>query len=1080
MSEEFEEIYLDEEEYKALMSGQEASEESFEGFEVETIEGFEAETFEGFEAETVDDFLQETGSSEAEINEEIGEEVEIFLDENGDIIVIGEAVEEATEEAAEEVVEEATEVVAEEADEEEDDITGILPISEILYGAANMDDYEDPNEQPVQEEPEMEEPVAQPVQEEPEMEEPVVQSTQEEIDEEEIEVFLEDIYELDTSDLDVTVMYKASDVEKAVDIEEEVDAEKVVEPRAPQPVEKPRKKIWMTDDDDDDDEDDGPLWRKNRKTSKEATDSRARGEKKTDRAVALMTQAKKNVTEEPTAKSQSKKKSQVEAELVERSKNKYSEAASLKRRKNDDDEEFDEAEEGFSFEAFADKMVYLVGALVVLFAIIVGVVLLTGKTRKEVIGPDMEDIGRNVQDIELIGEKGIENVFAIEKERLDELSKAAEKITYDEIDMETGLVTVDYTLTSILRDLKIKFINKNGKLVANVPFSVSLTDKSGSSTNYVDENKDGIIYLENLNGGKYTVCMNGIDGYDTLYKFSEETQTINVKSQIEYEKVDVKNEIKTEAQVDVAKEDTKVTQTQIESKLTDTVGYVVTAKVLASSDETGYAEIDKATKIKDPIETIEFKDLAKIKTFRTLDTDNGTPGGDGGQSGSGTQGGDGGQGGSGSQDGGNSTTPDNTGDAILPETPANPDGTGTPTTPDGTETPANPDGTGTPATPDVYAVKLNYSQKTIFLNDENKFSLVATVTKNDTVDDTAELVWTCDNTDVLTVENGTITALKEGGAMVTCTVKDQEIEAAKCIVYVNIHPKENKVSKLTDVDGNQVYVYDTAGKKYREATYSDYYTAAKFYKSAPVEYKYTGWWTIDGKTYYYDGNGKKVTGEQVILGARYEFDSDGVLRGGTGTFGIDVSKWNGSIDWNTVAKSGVSYAIIRCGFRGSTEGGLIEDSKFESNIKGATSAGIKVGVYFFTQAVNEAEAIEEASMVLDMINGYKVSYPIFLDVESAGAGCRADGISKETRTAVIKAFCQTIANSGYTAGVYANRNWLESKINTSELSQYKIWLAQYNATPTYGGRYDVWQYSSTGSINGIGGAVDLNLSYMGY
>ena len=127
---------------------------------------------------------------------------------------------------------------------------------------------------------------------------------------------------------------------------------------------------------------------------------------------------------------------------------------------------------------------------------------------------------------------------------------------------------------------------------------------------------------------------------------------------------------------------------------------------------------------------------------------------------------------------------------------------------------------------------------------------------------------------------------------------------------------------------------------------------------------------------------------------------------------------------------------------------------------------------------NAEEAVEEASMVLSLVKKYKISYPIFLDVESSGG--RADGLDKGTRTAVIKAFCATIQNSGYTAGVYANKTWLNSKMDAGSLSSYKIWLAQYAAAPTYTGRYNLWQYSSKGSIPGINGNVDLNLSYLGY
>ena len=175
--------------------------------------------------------------------------------------------------------------------------------------------------------------------------------------------------------------------------------------------------------------------------------------------------------------------------------------------------------------------------------------------------------------------------------------------------------------------------------------------------------------------------------------------------------------------------------------------------------------------------------------------------------------------------------------------------------------------------------------------------------------------------------------------------------------------------------------------------------------------------------------------------------------------------------------------IIRCGYRGYGSGALVVDPYFEQNIKGATAAGIKVGVYFFSQAVNKAEGVEEASMVLQLIKGYTISYPVFLDVEDSGAGGgrgRADGISVAARTEAIRAFCETIQNSGYTAGVYANKSWLTSMIDTSQLSAYKIWLAQYAAAPTYTGRYDIWQYKSTGRVTGINTDVDLNLSYLGY
>ncbi|MCR5719446.1 MAG: hypothetical protein K6F84_02675, partial [Lachnospiraceae bacterium] len=293
-------------------------------------------------------------------------------------------------------------------------------------------------------------------------------------------------------------------------------------------------------------------------------------------------------------------------------------------------------------------------------------------------------------------------------------------------------------------------------------------------------------------------------------------------------------------------------------------------------------------------------------------------------------------------------------------------------------------------------------------------------------------------------------------------------------VTVKSHPYSDKSTVLTDREGNQVFVLDNGN--YRPAVYADYYTASAFYKQGEI--KYTGWQTLDGKVYYFDSTGKKVTGEQIIQGAKYNFASDGALSVSTGSMGIDVSKWNGNIDWAAVKNSGISYAIIRCGYRGSSTGALIVDPKFAYNAKNAAANGIKVGVYFFSQAVDQIEAVEEVSAVISTISKYKISYPVFIDVE--GSGGRGDKIDKTTRTTVCKAFCETIKNAGYTAGVYSNKSWLETKINVSDLTGYKIWLAQYATNPTYKGRYDLWQYKSKGKISGISGDVDLNISYLGY
>lgn len=222
--------------------------------------------------------------------------------------------------------------------------------------------------------------------------------------------------------------------------------------------------------------------------------------------------------------------------------------------------------------------------------------------------------------------------------------------------------------------------------------------------------------------------------------------------------------------------------------------------------------------------------------------------------------------------------------------------------------------------------------------------------------------------------------------------------------------------------------------------------------------------------------------DKAVNGA--EEDADGSentqmqFDNGSAKLGIDVSKWNQEIDWEAVSEEGVEFAIIRCGYRGAASGALVIDPRYEENIRGAIDAGIPVGVYFFTQALDEVEAVEEASMVIRLIEEYDVDYPVFLDSESAGGSGRADGLNVKERTAAHKAFLETISAAGYETGVYASRNWLNDKLNMTELSDYRTWLAEYAEVPAYDGYYHMWQYTSKGTVDGISTNVDLNLCYM--
>ena len=196
-------------------------------------------------------------------------------------------------------------------------------------------------------------------------------------------------------------------------------------------------------------------------------------------------------------------------------------------------------------------------------------------------------------------------------------------------------------------------------------------------------------------------------------------------------------------------------------------------------------------------------------------------------------------------------------------------------------------------------------------------------------------------------------------------------------------------------------------------------------------------------------------------------------------FGIDVSKYNGDIDWMKVKDNGVEFAIIRCGYRGASTGAIVVDPYFAANMEGAAAAGIPVGVYFFTQALNPVEAVEEASAVLSLIKPYSVEYPIFIDSESAGGRGRADSLPATDRSNAVEAFCETIKSSGYKAGIYASRNWFNNRLDVTTFAKSDvIWLAEYSDSPSYTGTYQMWQYSSAGRIDGIEGRVDMDLSYL--
>lgn len=211
-------------------------------------------------------------------------------------------------------------------------------------------------------------------------------------------------------------------------------------------------------------------------------------------------------------------------------------------------------------------------------------------------------------------------------------------------------------------------------------------------------------------------------------------------------------------------------------------------------------------------------------------------------------------------------------------------------------------------------------------------------------------------------------------------------------------------------------------------------------------------------------------------------DADGRMRytGGAATLtGIDVSEHQGEIDWSRVAADGVDFAIIRVGRRGSTAGGIYEDEYFRRNIAGATAAGLRVGVYFYSQAIDEREAAEEAAWVLEMIAPYEITFPVVFDWEIVGgAEARTYTVSRQTLCAATRAFCGAVAEAGYEPMIYFTRYLGYRKYILRNLTDYGFWYAEYEDRPRTAFDFDIWQYSDTGRVDGIDGDVDLNIYFL--
>ena len=606
-------------------------------------------------------------------------------------------------------------------------------------------------------------------------------------------------------------------------------------------------------------------------------------------------------------------------------------------------------------------------------------------------------------------------------------------------------VPVVLKATSVDKDLKVKIVNeRNGKVITGTAFEVSVTDSAKKTKDYTDSDKDGIIYIKSMEPGKCTISMKASGGYA-----APKDITADVKANIEYQVVDISDEIKSESEINVAAEDSSHNGNAgagMAQVLTDTVEYVEPSKTEITEevktqrvDDWGQPVYSKLKK--DQYGTDMYEKIISEPTHEDKD-------GDGKCDRCGTE-----------------VKPAHTHsytETVTPPTCVNEGYTTYTCTSCG----------------DTY--RDNYTPATGVHTDGNGDGLCDTCeTKMDTGaeekpevpegggsqtgEGTGETGETTPPSD--TVE-GTTAPSSDPAANNTDT---QNLEADPAAApAASVYTAGIVLLRAGTTDK---IVYDTSSRPIYDTSSEPVYDI----ELKVTGYKYTGWQTLDGATYYFDKNGNKVTGTQVIQGIQYTFSDEGVR---SGTIGIDVSKFQSSINWQKVKNAGINFVIIRCGYRGYGSGVLVQDPMFASHITGAKAAGLRVGIYFFSQAVSEAEAVEEASMAVKLARQYGINMPIAIDSEYANGGAgRADGLSKSARTDITIAFCNTVANAGYKPMVYASKSWFSDHLDVSRFpSSYRIWVAHYAKTCGYTGRYDIWQNTSKGSVDGVKGNVDMNIS----
>lgn len=294
-------------------------------------------------------------------------------------------------------------------------------------------------------------------------------------------------------------------------------------------------------------------------------------------------------------------------------------------------------------------------------------------------------------------------------------------------------------------------------------------------------------------------------------------------------------------------------------------------------------------------------------------------------------------------------------------------------------------------------------------------------------------------------------------------------------------------------DGRWWYQYENGTYPYNKWESID----GNWYWFDASGYMVTDWQYINGSWYYFNEGGAMLTGLRDIGGRRFYLAEDGKMMtgwhrvngvwsyfGSNGAWidnnvhewgsikGIDVSKWQGNIDWAAVKNYGMQFAFVRVG-HGTHE----LDSYYDRNMRGANAVGLPVGVYFYSTATTVEQSIEDAKFVINSMKGYTVSYPVVVDVEDRAI---QGNLSKAQVTAITKAFCDEIRAAGYTPMFYCDEDWFRSKIDASQLQNVERWIARYNVTYSEDISRGIWQTCSTGRIDGIQGNVDIDFAYKDY